>query len=133
MYDNTLDQIIVKLTSVNISWCDLITQSGIAALSQGCRKLKSFISKVKFYDNEKLQTYNYLQGCLHIGDEALYNLARFCSQLEVINVQGCRNIQDEGMAALCDGCPNIKYMCISNCPHLTDQSLVQDILSLKKI
>ena len=52
MYDNTLDQIIVKLTSVNISWCDLITQSGIAALSQGCRKLKSFILKVKFRDNQ---------------------------------------------------------------------------------
>ena len=57
MYDNTLDQIIVKLTSVNISWCDLITQSGIAALSQGCRKLKSFISKVKFNNNNKVLTY----------------------------------------------------------------------------
>ena len=34
-----------QLSSVNISWCDLITQSGVAALAHGCRKMKTFISK----------------------------------------------------------------------------------------
>ena len=39
---------LLQLTSVNVSWCDLITQAGIAALSQGCTKLRTFISKVGF-------------------------------------------------------------------------------------
>jgi hypothetical protein len=34
-----------------------------------------------------------VQGCLSLGDEALYHLARFCPDLEKINLQGCRNIQ----------------------------------------
>ena len=33
------------------------------------------------------------QGCLSLGDEALFHLARFCPDLERINLQGCRNIQ----------------------------------------
>ena len=64
------------------------------------------------------------QGCLHIGDEALYNLARYCPNLENVNFQGCRNIQDDGTVALFEGCPSLHYVCISNCSHLTDQSIV---------
>ena len=36
------------------------------------------------------------QGCLHIGDLALFHLARFCFNLEQVNFQGCRTIMDEG-------------------------------------
>ena len=64
------------------------------------------------------------QGCLHIGDEALYNLARYCPGLETVNLQGCRHLSDEGLVALLEGCPNIRYLCISSCSQLTDQSLV---------
>ena len=42
----TMMTMLFQLTSVNVSWCDLITQAGIAALSQGCTKLRTFISKV---------------------------------------------------------------------------------------
>ena len=44
----TMMTMLFQLTSVNVSWCDLITQAGIAALSQGCTKLRTFISKVGF-------------------------------------------------------------------------------------
>ena len=134
-----------QLTSVNISWCELMTQSGVSALSNGCKKLTTFISKVSWPLFMVLVKYDWIspQGCPHIGDEAMYNLARSCPYLEDINVQGCRNItvshrvsqiqevkclsnvQDEGLAAICEGCPNIRYLCISNCPHLTDQTLVR--------
>lgn len=83
-----------QLTSVNISWCELMTQSGVSALSNGCKKLSTFISKVSSVQllDRSLIFIMFPQGCPHIGDEAMYNLARSCPYLEDINVQGCRNI-----------------------------------------
>ena len=33
------------------------------------------------------------QGCLHVGDEALYQLVRRCSRLQLVNLHGCRYVQ----------------------------------------
>ena len=81
---------------MNISWCELMTQSGVSALSQGCKKLTTFISKVGLLVLVLFRTIIMEilspQGCPHIGDESMYNLARNCPYLEDINVQGCRNI-----------------------------------------
>jgi hypothetical protein len=38
--------VLLQLTSINISWCDMMTASGIRALAEGCTKLRTFISKV---------------------------------------------------------------------------------------
>jgi len=41
----------IKLTSINISWCDLITVNGVRVLTEGCANLKIFIAKVIFLLN----------------------------------------------------------------------------------
>ena len=95
-----------QLISLNISWCELLTAQGVGALAEGCNKLRTFISKVILqlvpfpYNHIHLHFNTMSQGCLHIGDLALFHLARFCSNLEQVNFQGCRTIMDEGD---CDG------------------------------
>ena len=80
-----------------------------------------------------------VQGCVHVGDEALYQLARRASRLQLVNLQGCRQvgtlstmqgttltvqITDEGIAELAESSPALHYLCISTCVNLTDASLV---------
>ena len=80
-----------------------------------------------------------MQGCVHVGDEALYQLARRASRLQLVNLQGCRQvgtlstmqgttltvqITDEGIAELAESSPALHYLCISTCVNLTDASLV---------
>ena len=82
-----------QLASVNISWCEMMTAAGVAALADGCQSLKTFIAK----------------GCLHIGDEALYQLVRRCWGLQIVNLHGCRNVQDDGIIELSEASPNLRY------------------------
>ena len=40
----------LQLVSVNLSWCEMMTAAGVAALAEGCRGLTTFISKVWYYE-----------------------------------------------------------------------------------
>ena len=78
-----------------------------------------------------------IQGCLNIGDEALYQLVRRCSRLQLVNIHGCRNVSDEGVMELAENSPALRYLCISTCVQLTDQALIslashcRDIVTLE--
>ena len=50
-----------------------------------------------------------MQGCVHIGDEALYQLVRRCSRLQLVNLHGCRNLQDDGIMELAENSPALRY------------------------
>ena len=63
-------------------------------------------------------------GCIHIHDEGLMQLARYCADLRKVNVQGCRNVADEGVVRIAESCPELSYLCLSNCAHLTDAALL---------
>lgn len=56
-----------------MSWCDLISENGVEALSRGCPKLKRFSCK----------------GCKRVNNNAVICLATYCNALEVLNLQGC--------------------------------------------
>lgn len=58
---------------INVSWCDLISENGVEALSRGCHKLKRFSSK----------------GCKQVNNNAVICLATYCKQLEVLNLHSC--------------------------------------------
>ena len=49
-----------------------------------------------------------MQGCIHIGDEALYQLVRRCSRLQLVNLHGCRNVQDDGVMELAENSPALR-------------------------
>ena len=38
--------ITIQLVSVNLSWCEMMTAAGVAALAEGCPLLNTFIAKV---------------------------------------------------------------------------------------
>ena len=50
-----------------------------------------------------------MQGCIHIGDEALYQLVRRCSRLQLVNLHGCRNVQDDGVMELAENSPALRF------------------------
>ena len=57
----------------------------------------------------KLTLFFIAQGCVHIGDEALYQLVRRCSRLQLVNLHGCRNLQDDGIMELAENSPALRY------------------------
>lgn len=61
------------LLEINVSWCDLISENGVEALSRGCTKLKRFSSK----------------GCKRVNNNAVICLATYCHSLEVLNLHSC--------------------------------------------
>ena len=63
-----------------------------------------------------------MQGCVHIGDEALYQLVRRCSRLQLVNLHGCRNVQDDGVMELAENSPALRY------PQLTEMKLTSKYL-----
>ena len=58
--------LILQLTSLNISWCEMITAAGVGAVAEGCRKLKTFISKVlwkaSYWGSDKSTTFHTFSG-----------------------------------------------------------------------
>ena len=130
-----------------------MTQSGVSALSQGCKKLTTFISKVgllvlvlfrtiimeitvttglsthwRWVHVQSGQKLPLLGGYQRPGMPE-YNGVYIRYQETTQRMLMSTNVQDDGLAAICEGCPNIRYLCISNCPHLTDQTLVRDLIS----
>ena len=79
---------------------------------------KYFLSTILFCIND------HKQGCLHIGDEALYQLVRRCSRLQLVNLHGCKNVQDDGVMEMAENSPALRYLCLSNCVNLTDQAII---------
>ena len=88
----------------------MMTAAGVAALAEGCPLLNTFISKVELLTQECICKFyqQLLQGCGHIGDEALYQLVRRCSRLQLVNLHGCRNVQDDGIMELAENSPALR-------------------------
>ena len=103
----------IQLVSVNLSWCEMMTAAGVAALAEGCPLLNTFIAKVNTFLSPLITMDNssplYEQGCIHIGDEALYQLVRRCSRLQLVNLHGCRNVQDDGVMELAENSPALRF------------------------
>ena len=69
-----------------------------------------------------------MQGCVHIGDEALYQLVRRCSRLQLVNLHGCRNVQDDGVMELAENSPALRYpqlRCVRTEMKLTSKYLMR--------
>lgn len=47
VYDDSLT-ISQNLLDINVSWCHLITENGVEALTRGCKKVRKFSSKGQF-------------------------------------------------------------------------------------
>ena len=45
---------LLQLVSVNLSWCEMMTAAGVAALAEGCPLLNTFIAKVSVHDHDHI-------------------------------------------------------------------------------
>ena len=80
------------LHSVDLSFCDEITDAGIIALSRHCRGL---------------QMVN-LDSCAKITDAAVAELADRCPGLRAICLGGCEQITDQAVVQLARGCRGLQ-------------------------
>ena len=80
-----------SLTSLNLSLCARITNTGISSIANGC---------------SELQNANF-SGILKLTEENLVELATNCQGLLMLNVTGCEEITPNGLKALIRG---LKYV-----------------------
>ncbi|KAL5007482.1 hypothetical protein ScPMuIL_016288 [Solemya velum] len=132
-----------NLTHVDASWCN-VTDSGIMAISQCCRRLESLcINGCQSITDEGFETVikKHAQslrvlemfGCFSITPRAIRFLASQSQYLQTLNLGQCYKLKDECMSQLSAslgwietldlrGCRHIKDNCmrrvVKNCPHL---------------
>ena len=77
------------LISIDLTRCSSISDVGVSVLAVGCRQLTS----ISF------------SNCSRISDIGLSLLAEWCHDLTSIEFNGCGGISDIGVSALAQGCP----------------------------
>lgn len=73
-----------QLQSLNLGWCDSITDKGVTSLASGCPELRAVD----------------LCGCVLITDESVVALANGCPHLRSLGLYYCQNITDRAMYSL---------------------------------
>lgn len=73
-----------QLQSLNLGWCDGITDKGVTSLASGCPELRAVD----------------LCGCVLITDESVVALADGCPHLRSLGLYYCQNITDRAMYSL---------------------------------
>ncbi|KAG0488081.1 hypothetical protein HPP92_006892 [Vanilla planifolia] len=73
-----------QLQSLNLGWCEDITDEGVICLALGCPDLRAID----------------LCGCLLITDESVVALANGCPHLRSLGLYYCQNITDRAMYSL---------------------------------
>ena len=76
-----------KLTSMSLTRCDMVTDTGVSALGAGCGQLQSIV----------LASYN-------VTDAGVSALGAGCGQLQSIKLLRCGQVTDAGVSALGAGC-----------------------------
>ncbi|CAN6341962.1 unnamed protein product [Urochloa humidicola] len=73
-----------QLQSLNLGWCDDVTDKGVTSLASGCPDLRAVD----------------LCGCVLITDESVVALANGCPHLRSLGLYFCQNITDRAMYSL---------------------------------
>ncbi|KAL6614064.1 hypothetical protein ACP70R_036334 [Stipagrostis hirtigluma subsp. patula] len=73
-----------QLQSLNLGWCDSITDKGVTSLASGCPELRAVD----------------LCGCVLITDDSVVALANGCPHLRSLGLYYCQNITDRAMYSL---------------------------------
>eukprot|EP00288_Rhodomonas_lens_P002549 CAMPEP_0177716790 /NCGR_PEP_ID=MMETSP0484_2-20121128/14690_1 /TAXON_ID=354590 /ORGANISM="Rhodomonas lens, Strain RHODO" /LENGTH=520 /DNA_ID=CAMNT_0019228829 /DNA_START=102 /DNA_END=1665 /DNA_ORIENTATION=- len=104
------------LTTLDLSWCDLVTDSGIHTLSSSCNGLTSLN----------------LRKC-QVSDAALEAVGQYCSSLQRLGIALCEQISDRGVQAVCEGCRELQVLDVSWCSQLSGEGLLTVVSTLSKL
>jgi hypothetical protein len=121
-----------RLEQLDLESCELVTNSGVEFLAQGCRKLVQLSLKYCRSVSDagiehlglrmrslRILNLNYLP----VTDEAMHSIAKGCPHLEELSLKYCRNITDAGLEFLSSGCHALKRLTLSYCQQITDWGL----------
>jgi hypothetical protein len=89
-------------------------------LSFGMQINSAVVETVARVLGSKLETLH-VMGCWNgLDDSALWALARYCPNLEAINLFEIESITDEGISMLCQHCTSLSDVDVGSCLQLTD-------------
>lgn len=84
---------------------NLISDAGICRLAEGCRRLQKL----------------WLRDCESLGDQAFYNIAKYCPDLQEIALPP--DITDRGIAHLVMHCRKLQHVDMEQCEEATDVAI----------
>ena len=96
-----------KLTSINLSCCENITNASVFAIAKNCPQLVSIN----------------LDKCAYISNASVIAIAHECPQLKSISLDLSRSITDTGITAIARGCPELRSINL-RWSTITDASIV---------
>ena len=92
------------LISIDLSNCHRISNIGVSAIAEGCHHLTSIN----------------LSNCCRISDIGVSALAQGCPLLTSIGLSGCHSISVIGLSALAEGCPSLTSIDLRGRSSLSD-------------
>ena len=107
----------VKLESLNLKYCNNITDLSISALFKNKLKLKHID----------------LTCCEYITENSITNIAKKCNNLESIILQNCININNNGIINLINYCNNLKSINLIGCNLINIDSVSLIFSTCKKL
>jgi len=131
---------LTKVTDLNISECSRVTDHGIGGISMRCEKLEvlNLSGCASLSDDaalfltreprtggargEKLKKLK-LSYCMKMTDKAMLHLGKRCVKIERLDLEGLVHLTDDGIRTLVTHCTSIQNIGLSRCKRLTDKSL----------
>lgn len=121
------------LTELNLRSCDNISDVGFQTLRE-CGSLRhldlSFCEKISTLNPTVCKMLRTLSlSACDIGDGALLGLPVNMEQLETLNLGQCDKISDMGIGAISEKCPNLRYIDLYGCSAISTKGL-KDIMAM---
>ncbi|CUG91417.1 receptor-type protein kinase, putative [Bodo saltans] len=128
----TCRKLTLHITTVDISWCTLITDAGLSHLTPLSAHLQtlSVCSLSKLTDSGLLHIASLhnlqlldLACCFAISNECFQQF-RNLPRLHSVSLRGCGQVRDSGVKLLCENAPNLTQLDLCGCTQITDEALV---------
>ena len=118
-----------KLTSINLSCCENITNASVFAIAKNCPQLITInLDKCAYISNAsviaiahecpELRSINLRWST--ITDASIVAIARGCSRLRSINLYRCRQLSDTCVIEIAHRCPRLAFINLNYCKKVTD-------------
>ena len=116
-----------RLKSLDLSFCELLTDVGIRHVAKSCKNLDRFkLARNIDVTDESLLVLS--RHCLLLTDIQFCDMPRMtstglaaflqrCSRIENLNLSGCTNITEEGLTPII-GSPNLRTLCLGGCKKI---------------
>ena len=123
-----------NLTSIDLSHCEYLSDTGVSAIAQGCPHLTT-INFARCHRISDVGVLAIAQGCPHltsinlsnchrISDIVVKAITRNCPRLSSIDLSDRNSTSDIGLLAIAQGCPQLTSIDLSICDGITDVGLL---------